>query len=112
MSTKNVYSLRGEISYKLDRYYFVSMTSKETKIRGLTKVECFWNKTWHFGAELTQDKSLARNYLPPVGLQSWNNGMKLKFTQCRKDEFTCHKYGHCISLDKRCDGQKDCIGKI
>ena len=112
MSTKNVYSLRGEISYKLDRYYFVSMTSKETKIRGLTKVECFWNKTWHFGAELTQDKSLARNYLPPVGLQSWNNGMKLKFTQCRKDEFTCHTYGHCISLDKRCDGQKDCIGII
>ena len=43
MSTKNVYSLRGEISPKLDRYYFVSMTSKETKIRGLTKVECFWN---------------------------------------------------------------------
>ena len=46
--------------------------------------------------------------MPPVGLRNWNNGQKLKFTQCKKDEFTCYTYGNCISMDKRCDGFPDC----
>ena len=32
----------------------------------------------------------------------------LKFTQCNENEFTCHKYGNCISMNKRCDGHPDC----
>ena len=37
-----------------------------------------------------------------------NKNLKLKFTQCRSDQFTCHTYGNCISIDKRCDGHPDC----
>ena len=45
---------------------------------------------------------------PPVGLQNWNDGKILKFTQCSGDMFTCHTYGNCISMNKRCDGHHDC----
>ena len=107
MATKNMYSLRGDIPISMDRNYLVSMTGEMTEIRGIQNTECFWNKTWHFGSNLKQDLSLGK-ILPPVGLQSWNNGEKLKFTQCIVDEFTCHTYGDCISLSKRCDGEQDC----
>ena len=46
--------------------------------------------------------------MPPAGLKNWNNGLKLKFTQCKEDEFTCYMYGHCIPMNKRCDGHPDC----
>ena len=106
MSRKNVFSLRGTIPTGLDRHYFVEMTGKETEIQGFKETECIWNQTWHFGNQLKLDVS---SHIPPVGAHIWNNGHKLKFTQCNKMEFTCHAYGHCISLDKRCDGIKDCI---
>ena len=107
MSTKHVFSLRGIIPVGMDRHYFVSMTEKETEIRGYKEIECIWNQTWYFGNNLKQDKSLDFN-MPPVGVDNWNNGHKLKFTECDDDEFTCHHYGNCISLDKRCDGNDDC----
>ena len=47
--------------------------------------------------------------MPPVGLQNWNNHEVLKFTQCNSNEFTCHTYGNCISLNTRCDGEQDCV---
>ena len=50
------------------------------------------------------------NNMPPIGLRNWNKGLKLKFTQCKPNEFTCHEYGNCISMDKRCDGHPDCPG--
>ena len=47
--------------------------------------------------------------LPPVGLHQWNDGKKLKFTQCNENEFTCRNYGYCISMDQNCDGHLDCL---
>ena len=108
VTTNHMYSLRGNIPSGMDRYYSIIMSGKDTKIRGYKGTECFWNKTWHFGSNLKQDLTLGK-IMPPVGLQSWNNGEMLKFTQCNVDEFTCHTYGNCISLNKRCDGEQDCM---
>ena len=106
MSRKHVFSLRGAIPVGLDRHYFLEMSGNETEIQGFKETECVWNQTWYFGNQLKLDVS---SYIPPVGAKIWSNGHKLKFTQCNEMEFTCHTYGHCISLDKRCDGSKDCI---
>ena len=107
MTTKKIYSLRGEIPLNIERNYLVSMSGKETKIRGLTETECIWNNTWYFGSDLKQDTSVGSSLIPPMGLQSWNNVQILKFTQC-KDKFTCHTQGYCISMMKRCNGHQDC----
>ena len=108
MSPKHVFSLRGIIPVSMDRYYFVSMSGKEIEIRGFKETECIWNHTWNFGSSLKQDVSSGFSSMPPVGIENWNGGHKLKFTDCNSNEFTCHHYGSCISLDKRCDGNEDC----
>lgn len=107
MAIRHIYCLRGNISIGIDRHYTVTMTGKETEIRGIKETKCIWNKTWHFGSNLKQDTEFG-NIMPPVGVQNWNNGQKLKFSQCHVDEFTCHTYGYCISMNKRCDGDQDC----
>ena len=109
--TKNTYKLRGNITLGAEREYLVGlgMMSNDTKIRGFTETECFWNglnNTWVFGQKLQLEKST--NNMPPVGVNKWNNGEFLKFTQCHHDEFSCHTYGNCISMTKRCDGYPDC----
>ena len=104
---KSIFVLRGQIPSDNERKYFVIMNRKHTEIRGLLATECFWNeRKWDFGMNLKLDN--VTNNMPPVGLKTWNNGTKLKFTQCKKDEFTCYTYGHCIPLKKRCDGNPDC----
>ena len=104
---KSMFNLRGPIPSDMDRKYFVAMNEKNKEIRGITKTECFWIEgKWHFGKNLKLDNTT--HNMPPVGLRNWNNGQKLKFTQCKKDEFTCYTYGNCISMDKRCDGFPDC----
>ena len=104
---KTLFILRGPIPTNTDRKYFVTMSRKLTEIRGVTKTECFWNNgTWYFGKNLKLDN--ATNNVPPTGLKTWNNGQKFKFTLCKKDEFTCHTFGHCIPMNKRCDGIADC----
>ena len=108
IATNLMYSLRGRVSSDMDRQYSIIMSGKETKIRGYKGTECFWNKTWHFGSNLKQDSTLGK-IMPPVGLQNWNNHEVLKFTQCNSNEFTCHTYGNCISLNTRCDGEQDCV---
>ena len=112
--TKSMFILRGNISKEADieRNYFVNMASDKIEIRGFKEAQCAWNGTWKFGSQLKQDHSTYNIPVPPLGLQSWNNGQRLKFTQCDKDSFTCHTYGHCISMTRRCDGHLDCpIGK-
>ena len=108
MPTKNIFTLRGKIPEDIDRKYYVSFTGKHTEIRGVTGTECIKNGTWNFGSNLKQDNNTVYNILPS-GLQKWNNGLKLKFTQCKENEFTCNMYGYCISLDNRCDGIQDCL---
>ena len=104
---KSVFFLRGPIPSNTERKYFVTMNNNYTEIRGLKETECFWNEEkWNFGKTLKLDN--VTNNMPPVGLKDWNNGQKLKLTQCKKDEFTCYTYGHCISMNKRCDGFPDC----
>jgi hypothetical protein len=36
----------------------------------------------------------------------------LKFTQCNWDQFTCHSYGGCIPLERRCNGINDCLSDL
>ena len=104
---KSMFVLRGPIPKETERKYFVTMNRKNIEIRGITKMDCFWNKgIWNFGDNLKLDN--ATNNMPPVGLRTWNKGNRLKFTQCKKNEFTCYTYGHCIPLNKRCDGHPDC----
>ena len=104
---KSMFVLRGPIPTETERKYFVTMNRKHTEIRGLTETECFWKDgKWNFGKNLKIDNTT--NNMPPVGLKTWNNGKNLKFTQCKKEEFTCHTYGHCIPMNKRCDGHPDC----
>ena len=104
---KHMFVLRGPIPTNMERKYFVTMNKKQTEIRGITQTECLWNEgKWNFGMNLQLDN--ATNNMPPAGLRNWNKGIKLKFTQCKQNEFTCHTYGHCISMDKRCDGHPDC----
>ena len=104
---KSLFILRGSIPTNTERKYFVTINTQSTEIRGLKETECSRNEgKWNFGKSLKLDN--VTNNMPPVGLQNWNNGQKLKFTQCQNDEFTCHTYGHCISMYKRCDGQQDC----
>ena len=104
---KSVFILRGPIPPNTERKYFVTMNNNYTEIRGLKETECFWNEEkWNFGKTLKLDN--VTNNMPPVGLKDWNNGQKLKLTQCKKDEFTCYTYGHCIPMNKRCDGFPDC----
>ena len=79
MATRKIYSLRGNVPLNIERNYSVSISGKETKIRGVTETECFWNKTWNFGSNLKQDKSVGY-IIPPLGLESWNKGQLLKFT--------------------------------
>ena len=104
------FTLRGNISDAIEREFFVDMTQKQKiEIRGLMKTECFWkDNTWNFGNDLKLDESHSTSSMPPVGVMQWNNGNLLKFTQCKKDEFTCHTYGYCIPMNKRCDGHPDC----
>ena len=105
---KSMFILRGPLTVDAERKYFVTMNSRHTEIRGLTDTECFWNeRKWNFGMNLKLDNATIN--MPPVGLQNWNNGMKLKFTQCTQHEFTCHTYGHCIPMNQRCDGHPDCL---
>ena len=104
---KSIFILRGSMPINGERKYLVAMNKNETEIKGITKTECFWNeRKWNFGKNLKLDNDT--NKMPPIGLKTWNNGQKLKFSQCEKDEFTCHTYGHCLPLSKRCDGQPDC----
>ena len=104
---KSWFILRGQTPIDIERKYFVTINRKYTEIRGLTETECFWKEgKWKFGLHLKLDNET--NKMPPVGLKNWNNGQKLKFTQCKKGEFTCHTYGHCISMNQRCDGHPDC----
>ena len=106
MPAKKIYTLRGNIPFGLDRDYFISMDGQKTEIIGTKGTRCSWNSTWNFGSNLEMDQPLSN--LPPLGLRGWNNGLMLKFTQCHKDKFTCHTYGYCVSMTKRCDGEKDC----
>merc|ERR1711884_788610 len=48
----------------------------------------------------------------PVGLQDWtlvrsNKTHKLKFSKCKRDQFTCYD-GACISLSQKCNQIVDC----
>ena len=79
MATRIIYFLRGTIPLNIERNYSVSISGKETIIRGITETECIWNKTWSFGSNLKQDKSVGY-IIPPLGLESWNKGQLLKFT--------------------------------
>ena len=111
MPSKFMYHFRGILPFHTERNYFVSMTGKKTEIRGFSESICSWNQTWQFGSNLKEDddsNEVKSNLLPPVGLNGWNNGTILKFTQCNETQFTCHTYGHCISLYKRCDKTPDC----
>ena len=110
IKAKIIFTLRGNISDIIEREFFVDMTQKQKlEIRGLIKTECFWNNnTWNFGNNLKLDESHSTSSMPPVGVKQWNNGNLLKFTQCKKHEFTCHTYGHCIPMNERCDGHPDC----
>ena len=102
-----IFILRGLIPTGTERKYYVTTDRKYAEIRGLTKTECFWKEEkWNFGTNLKLDN--ATNNMPPVGLKTWNNGQKFKFTQCKNDEFTCHIYGNCLPMNKRCDGHPDC----
>ena len=106
---KSMFILRGPLPADSERKYLVKMNKKHTEIRGMTETNCLWNGgKWNFGINLQLDNDT--NNMPPTGLWNWNKGLKLKFTQCKQNEFTCHKYGHCISIDKRCDGHPDCPG--
>ena len=106
--TKNTFKFRGNIPNGVEKEYFVELgqLSKDTNITGFKEIDCFWNGTWHFGKYLKLENSTSN--MPPFGVQKWNKDKLLKFTQCHDDEFTCHTYGHCISMTKRCDGQPDC----
>ena len=112
--SKNNFKLRGNIPNQAEREYFVGIgtKSKDTNvsswpmITGFEKTNCFWNGTWLFGQHLRLE-NLTSN-MPPVGTQKWNKNKLLKFTQCNDDEYTCHNYGNCISMTKRCDGHPDC----
>ena len=78
MPTKNIFSLRGNIPTNMERYYYVSFTSKEIEIRGVKGTQCSWiNNTWNFGSDLKQVNNFEPN-LPPVGLHQWNDGKKIK----------------------------------
>ena len=102
----NIFTLRGNLSDTIERRYFVHVRNTQAEIRGILKTECFWNGTWNFGQDLMLDRSTSN--MPPVGVRKWNRGNLLKFTQCKENEFTCHTYGHCISMTKRCNGFPDC----
>ena len=113
IQTKNTFKLRGNIpngaerEYSLREYFVgLEMMSKDINITGFKETDCFWNGTWHFGKHLKLENSTSN--MPPVGAKKWNDDKLLKFTQCNNDEFTCHSYGHCISMTKRCDGHPDC----
>ena len=106
VKTKNHYILRGNIPSGVDRHYFVELTNDQTYIRGRHSTQCSLTDSWDFGTLLSQDEK--SNLFPPVGLQTWNNGTFLKFTQCRENEFTCHLHGNCISLEFRCNGYPEC----
>ena len=102
----NIFTLRGNLSDSIERQYFVHMRNTQVEIRGILKTECIWNGTWNFGQDLILDKSTSN--MPPVGVRKWSRGNLLKFTQCKENEFTCHTYGQCISMNKRCNGFPDC----
>ena len=105
--TKNMYTMRGSlISSDIDKFYFVGMSDKYIEIRGFKESVCTYNESWKFGSITLMNQS--NPFQPPVGLKLWNNSQNLKFTQCKIDEFTCHAYGNCISIYKRCDGHPDC----
>ena len=78
MPTKNIFSLRGNIPTNMERYYYVNFNGKEIEIRGFKGTECSWsNNAWNFGSDLKQVIISGYN-IPPVGLQHWNDGKKLK----------------------------------
>ena len=109
--TRNMYTLRGKIQFSdIDRYFFVDMSNDNIEIRGFEKTVCTYNDSWKFGSNSLTNESNA--LLPPVGLKVWKNSNNIsliwKFTQCKSDEFTCHAFGNCISITKRCDGHPDC----
>ena len=108
ISMNQMFMLRGPIPSDVERKYIVtnSPNNKLMEVRGIKETECFWNGTWNFGPYLMLDKAV--HNMPPVGLKNWNGGQTLKFSKCKKHEFTCHVYGHCISMNKRCDGFLDC----
>ena len=110
--TKNIYTMRGKISlFDIDRFYFVGMSDKYIEIRGFERTICTYNDTWKFSSSTLKDKS--NGLQPPVGLKIWNNSQNnfqyFKFTQCNFEEFTCHIFGNCIPIAKRCDGHPDCV---
>ena len=107
MPTKNMYTLRGKISSDTDQYFYVGMSDNHIEIRGFENTICILNGTWIFGNYSMSNYS--NPFQPPVGVRVWNKNQILKFTQCKSDEFTCHAYGNCISIDKRCDGHPDCL---
>ena len=104
--TKNMYNMRGKISSDTDQHFYVGMSDNHIEIRGFQKTICNFNGTWIFGNYSLTNYS--NPLQPPVGTRIWNKYQSLKFTQCRSDQFTCHTYGNCISIDKRCDGHPDC----
>ena len=106
--TKNTFKLRGQIPKGAEGKYSVELglTTKDTKIRGIQETDCFWNGTWVFGQHLKLQNPISN--MPPVGMHKWNSKQLLKFTQCNEHEFTCHTYGHCISMNLRCNGHPDC----
>ena len=121
MST-TVVTLRGQVppGLLINRKYGIEGDRGLSRLVGFTSTRIIKQKDmWYILDLFVQQNDRTLGYMREkgnhlLGLTSWNISnelYELKFTQCnREKEFTCHRYGDCLPMVRRCDGRYDCLG--
>ncbi len=119
----SIFSFRGSLPDDIDREY---MNNREydggmmgfagfqgTIIDWLDKVQSWYLSNTYTGSSVGKKIGyLDNNKKHPFGLNTWiirNKTYNLKLSGCDpQTSFSCAKYGNCIPLDQRCNGDFDC----
>ena len=116
--------IRGTVDMPGDLDIDRNYTCDNTTSQGIVKFIGFMNTVIYWEAQMqrwilkflyvghTEELGHTLRDRHPLGLTTWNisNQMfDLMMSQCGEDEFSCHLYGDCIPISKRCNGKYDCV---
>ena len=109
---------KGSI-FQWNYYLYINSTNQINSYEGYKRSQNIFNKNGVWTLEVEGDIIQLNNTSSPIGRNPWKwyerscgistlEKRNLTLSLCVVDkEFTCDS-GHCVSLENRCDGEKDC----